>query len=542
MKTVAIIQQKKIIMKAKYIWLLSLALTFIACSSDDDSLADPYVQDNESTVTPSNGGLDFTNFVAIGNSLTAGYSDNALFAKGQYASFPNILANQFQLVGGGEFTQPLMNDDVGGLLLAGNPIPGFGPRLIFDAVNQVPTPFPGMPTTDLMMPIPGPYNNMGVPGVKVTHVLAPNFGDLNGVLAGTANPYFVRMASSPTASIMDDALAMNPTFYSLWLGNNDVLGYATSGGDGTNPITDLATFTAAYNIIAEQLASVANQGIIANIPSVTSAPHFTTVPHNPLDPTNPSFGPLIPTLNGVFGQLNLIYQALGMPEREIVFATDAASAVVIEDETLVDISATIEGALNTSPTFPAFVQSFGLPAAAAPIVANLLGNFYGQSRQATADELLVLPSSSVIGTVNQTTFAYLQGLGLPPALAGQFAVEGVTLPLADKWVLLPSEQEEIAVATEAFNQVIADAATANGVPLFNANAFLEQVATTGVTSGSVNVTDDFVTGGAFSLDGIHPSPRGYAVAANEMIKLINSFYGANIPTVNPANFTGVYLD
>jgi len=69
--------------------------------------------------------------------LTAGFSDNALFLRGQEASFPNILSQQFALAGGGTFTQPLMNDDNGGLLLAGTPIQG--PRLFFDAVNQVPT-------------------------------------------------------------------------------------------------------------------------------------------------------------------------------------------------------------------------------------------------------------------------------------------------------------------------------------------------------------------------------------------------------------------
>src|SRR5690606_11916456 len=123
---------------------------------------------------------------------------------------------------------------------------------------------------------------------------------------------------------------------------------------------------------------------------------------------NPSFGPLIPTLNGVFGQLNQVYAYLqsvnaidNAEERSIVFSTTEASAVVIKDETLTDISAQIAGVLTASPTFPAFVQSFGLPAAAAPLVANLLGNIYGQTRQATSEDLFVLPSSSVIGTVNQ---------------------------------------------------------------------------------------------------------------------------------------------
>ena len=139
-------------------------------------------------------------------------------------------------------------------------------------------------------------------------------------------------------------------------------------------------------------------------------------------------------------------QSQGVPNataRSIVFSTTAASAVVIKDETLANLSAQIEGVLNASPTFPAFVQSFGLPVQAAPLVANLFGTIYGQTRQATATDLLVLPSSSVIGTVNTTTYSNLLLAGLPASLAGQFSVEGVTNPLADKWVLIPSEQAEI---------------------------------------------------------------------------------------------------
>jgi hypothetical protein len=35
-------------------------------------------------------------------------------------------------------------------------------------------------------------------------------------------------------------MSQKPTFFSLWIGNNDVLGYATTGGDGTDPITPSA--------------------------------------------------------------------------------------------------------------------------------------------------------------------------------------------------------------------------------------------------------------------------------------------------------------
>ena len=273
------------------------------------------------------------------------------------------------------------------------------------------------------------------------------------------------------------------------------------------------------------------------MPYITDLPHFTTVPYNPLDPTNPSFGPLIPTLNGVFGQLNQVFTYLGVPERSIVFSTSAASAVVIKDETLTDLSAQITAVLNASPTFPAFVQSFGLPAQAAPLVANLFGSMYGQVRQATADDLFVLPSSSVIGTVNTSTYAFLTGQGLPADLAGQFSVEGVTNPLADKWVLLPSEQDEIKMATDAYNATIASVANSNpDIALVDLNGILQDASTSGISADNFILTTNLVLGGAFSLDGIHLTARGYAYMADKFLEAIDTTFGSNfVESGNVAN-------
>ena len=181
------------------------------------------------------GSLDVSNYVALGNSLTAGFADNALYRISQQNSTPAILAQQFAaLANGGAFTQPLMSDNVGGLLAGGNQLPGFGPRLVFDGSGPVPlnTLVPSAtPTTDIVLNNPtGPFNNLGVPGAKSFHLLAPGYGDFAGVLSNppTANPFFVRMASSPATTIVADAIAQQPSFISLWIGNNDVLGYATN--------------------------------------------------------------------------------------------------------------------------------------------------------------------------------------------------------------------------------------------------------------------------------------------------------------------------
>jgi hypothetical protein len=465
--------------------------------------------------------------------LTAGYTDNALFIKSQELSIPNLLAQKFRKVGGGDFIQPLMNDNNGGLLLAGNMIAG--PRLYLKGTlpNVAPTSIldfnpTAMPTTDIATNNPtGPFNNMGVTGAKSYHLLAEGYGNISGVPLSLANPYFVRMATSPNASVLADAMAQSPTFFSLWIGYNDALGYATSGGDGSNPLTELETFDFAYNTLVSSLTSNGAKGIVANIPYLTSLPHFTSVPHNPLDPENPAFGPQIATLNGIFGQLNQVFDFLGVPERKIIFSETENSEVVIRDESLTDLSAQIASVLSQSPTFPLFVQSFGLPAAAAPLVANLLGATYGQAREATSEDLFVLPSSAVIGTVNEDATASLVAQGLPLALAGQFSAEGITLPLADKWVLTPQEQAEIKTAIDGYNNIIKTAATAAGLAHLDANSYMQQLATTGITDGQFTVTANLVTGGVFSLDGVHPNPRGYALLANLMMKTLDTEFSSN---------------
>ena len=518
----------------KYLYISLGLLAFTACNDPEDVDLDPEVIAEELPALTA-GSADFSNYVSLGNSLTAGFTDGALFQASQTLSMPNLLSQKFSLAGGGSFTQPLTSDNIGGLALAGTRIQS--PRLVFGGAGPVPLEDligDVTVTTDIALNNPtGPFNNLGVPGAKSFHLLAPGYGNIANVQLGLANPYFVRMTgSTPDISVLQMAVAQAPSFFSLWIGNNDVLGYATTGGDGTNPITPVSGapgvgFDGSYGALIATLTAGGAQGVVANIPNVTDVPHFTTVPHNPLDPTNPDFGNQIATLNGIFGQLNQVYAFLGVPERSIEFSTTAASEVVIRDETLTDLSAQIAGVLSASPTFPAFVQSFGLPAEAAPLVAGLLGNTYGQTREATADDLFVLPSSAIIGTVNVESVGALMEAGLPQTLAGQFSVEGISLPLEDKWVLIPSEQAEIAAATEAFNQIIAATANQAGLALVDANTLLNQLANGGITSGDFTLTSSLVTGSAFSLDGIHPTARGYGLLANEFMKAIDATYGSN---------------
>ncbi|MEM9859381.1 MAG: G-D-S-L family lipolytic protein [Bacteroidota bacterium] len=516
----------------KYIALSLLTVVMLSCENDTlDDLRDRVNPGEDPLPALSAGSANFSNYVAIGPSFTAGFTDNGLFIAAQENSFPNILAGAFSNVGGGTFTQPWMNDNFGGLAAGGTRIAD--PRLVFGGAGPVPLESligPVTVSTDIILNNPvGPFNNLGIPGAKSFHFIAPGYGNIAN-FPTAANPYAVRVTgNAPNATLLELATAQNPSFFTADLiGGNDVLGYATAGGDiNLNEITDQATFEFAFNSIISGLTANGAQGAVTNIPYVSSLPYFTAVPVNALDPSNPAFGPLIPTLNGIFGQINLVYDALGQSDRTIVFSETAASPVVIRDESLTDISAQMIAAFNGSPTFPLFVQSLGLPAAAAPLVANLLGTTYGQSRQANANDLLTLPSSSVIGTVNSDFFTFLTTQGIPADLAGQFSVEGITYPLDDRWVLLPSENAEIVAAVDGYNATIEATANANGLAFVDVNGILTEASTTGIVFDDYTLNTDLVFGGLVSLDGIHLTARGYALMANSFLEAIDTTYGSN---------------
>ncbi|PCJ97456.1 MAG: G-D-S-L family lipolytic protein [Flavobacteriaceae bacterium] len=497
--------------------LLSLlvfsGLLLISCSDDDDIIDITPME--EVPVVYTSGSADFSNYVAVGNSLTAGYSDSALFIDGQNASFPNMLASNFALVGGGDFSIPLMADNFGGATLGGQPI--LGNRLFLDFTSGTPTPTPvsGTGTTEISNTLSGSFNNMGVPGAKSYHLTAPGYGSVAGVALGLANPYYARFASASDATIIGDAISQNPTFFSLWIGNNDILGFATSGGDGvdqtgnfnpatygSNDISDPNVFAGVYDGLLQALTANGAKGVVANIPDISTLPYFTTVPHNPV-PLDAATANL---LNGAYAAYNgglAQLQGLGaisadeLAQRTISFVAGETNAVVLIDEDLTNLT------------------GFN------PALINM--------RQATADDLLVFTSQTIIGTLANP--------------ADPTSIHGVAVPLADKWVLTPEEQLAVKTAQTAYNQTIEALAQQYGLAFVDAEGLMTETAENGLQlpDGSI-LTSTYGTGGAFSLDGVHPSPRGYAILAIFFIDAINTTYGSDLPGVNPLDYTGLYIN
>jgi lysophospholipase L1-like esterase len=524
-------------MKNKYIYLAVLAaFGFAACEPEFE---------NEVNADYTAGEADFTSYVAVGNSLTAGYMDGTVYRSGQQYSFPNLLAQKFALVGGGEFTQPSFADDVnnvGGLNLGGFPIANT--RLIIDASQGRPENIAGSSTIDVSALQATAYNNMGVPGAKSFHLVAPGYGNLGGVALGQSNPYFVRHATTPSATVLGDAMTKNPTFFTNWIGANDVLSYATNGGaqaDGntaaadhnltgnTNPatyggndITNSNVFASVYSTLITTLTSGGAKGVVATVPSVTSIPYFTTVKWNALPDAAISSNPQAPLLVQLYGFLSVATNGRISP----LNLTDGVdNPILINDVDLTDLSAQITTFANASGN-PLLVSN-----------SAALGTIYGRARQTTSNDLIVLPASGILAPPNN----------IDPNLPTPFNLNGITSPLANKWVLTSNERAKVAAATTAYNNAIVSIASANDLAVADMNAILNQlVSGLRIETGQL-YTANYFSGpsneGAvlFSLDGVHPNARGYAVITNEIIKVINRHYKSNLPLYHPSYFPGINI-
>ncbi len=484
-------------------WLLLGSLALVACNDNDDVAM---VTNSSDGLPLTAGSADFSKYVALGDSFAAGYCDNGLFIEGQKSSYPSIMAKQFSLVGGGAFTVPFMADNNGGFV-------GGLTRMYFTGNSNSPVALvPGVNTTVMgaVLADKGKFNNIGIPGAKVGDL------DLAGYGSSMGNPYYTRFASSPMATMVDDAVAQNPTFFSLFIGGNDVLGYATSGGTGTPP-TATSVFDTKYNGLINKLTAGGRKGVIGNLPYITSLPLFTTVPTDPL-PGLPAANAT--ALNQLFGGINSALTGAGLPARfETIVADDGNPATIeknpllINDESLINISAQITAALT--PTF-------GAANAAA------IGGLYGTARHAknTAPNVdyILLSARALIGTTQA---------GAP----ANFNVIGVSFPMQDNTTVTIAEANEIKIATDAYNVTIAAAATAKGLAFADLKSVMAQLSSaTGVTANGHTLKSTYITGTAFSLDGVHPTPRGYALIANTFLSAINAKYGSNMGAANLADF------
>ena len=409
---------------------------------------------------PDKGNIDVSNYVAIGSSMTAGYSNGALYYEAQQNSYAAILAEQFKLIGGGDFKIPNVSPSSIGMGNANNAPSILGNRTDCQGtVSLGPVKIATQGDVSVftnVYPSQGPFNNMGVPDVKVI--------DMD--VAGYSNPFYQRMASSASSSILSDAVAKNPTFFSVNLGLHDVLKYTLKGAtaDSITPIAGPINvgFEASINNVIDKLTANGAKGVITNIPSIKTMAYFNTIAWNALK-------------------------------------LDAANALSLNN-------------------------------AYAPLDST---QFYEGD------------NGFIIEDVN------VPFLGFRQAVAGEFILLNVPLdnvkcgpkwgsvnPIPDQYSLTLSEINTIENAINNYNTILKNIANAKGLAFVDVNSFFTKIKT-GYMYNGVAVNAAFVSGGAYSLDGLNLTARGNALLANEFIKAINSTYGATIPEVDAMKYPAV---
>lgn len=230
-----------------------LGLTLAAAACNNDTLNRPFAF---TAIDPL-----FERYVSMGNSITAGFQSGGINDSTQQQSYAVQLARAMH----SPFFVPSLTK------------PGCPPPYtnVFTGARVTPTGYPPSTGTSCYLrnipSEPPPYiSNTAVPGAKVLD-LYTNTGTGSSanqltqfILGGLTQVQMLRKAE--------------PTFVSVWIGNNDILGAATSStnpGDSTM-ITPVATFQTEYSALIDSISATGPKGaILIGVANVTEIPYFS---------------------------------------------------------------------------------------------------------------------------------------------------------------------------------------------------------------------------------------------------------------------------
>ncbi|WP_162555942.1 hypothetical protein [Reichenbachiella versicolor] len=509
----------------KYIGVGLMSLVVLSCDDYDSLVQEEIDQNNpnETEVTAptgDSGELDLSTYVSLGASITAGVMDNSIYVASQNNSFPVILAQQFKAegVGGGDFNVPTVKSITGcqdedegcpeGRLLLDVAAAG----LVNDAGESIGT-FDGDKST---------LNNYGIPGAIALNFVQAATGGPDSDLNPLYNGFYARMASTPGVSTpIGDALAKAPTFMTLWFGGNEVLGYATSGGTGSD-LDPNGAFNASFSgIVANVIASSAAKGVVINVPSVLALPFFQAVQWNDLELDQANADALNTGLEGYNNAVQGLVVAGLIVQQEAdarkISYSPGKNGFMIVDSTLTDFG----------PEWDKLVLASQMTSQERAQLEpyRLVRHIAGVDGDATQSETVLLTASTIINTTPT---------GLPETI-----LTGLSYPLPDSLVLTGAEKVAIETTRGAINAHIKSVVDANSdrLILYDVETLLLGIAVAGgYDVDGITVTYDFLPTGMFSNDAIHINARGSAILANEIMKAMESKWNADLPKVNPLDY------
>jgi len=410
----------------------------------------------------------FHKLVVVGDSLGAGHEANCTVQRYQVRGASAIVA---QALGITDFQQSLISEAP-----ATNPPTNYPCLGAVVANGGVTVGIISQEGDPINLTLPRPFDNLsfnGGPRVRDfvdLRVSVPGRSDVDNYAARVLR----NVAGQPLAgsNAVEQAASLDPDLVLYWVGNNDLLGAATSGVvvDGVT-LTPVADFEAKYTEGLDTIMADGRTIVTFTIPNVTSVPLFNTLPPIVINPATQQ--PVIVDGHPV----PLLGTRAFPPECPV-------APCPLPEGTL----------LNTIRATLLMQQGVGIP--------TFLG---GLAVQGSGDLATALPDGSFT----------------PPSG-----------PLDPGVVLYPDETAQILTRTAEINARIQAISAANGAVLIDLNTIFSQVGAEGVELGGITLTTAFLSGGLFSADGVHPTPAGYSIIADYIIQGINAAKGSSIPRPN----------
>ncbi|MCS7004871.1 MAG: hypothetical protein NZM38_06045 [Cytophagales bacterium] len=530
---------------------ISVLLTDCSYRFPDEKNISPVQQTPVNITAQDLGNVNFENYIAIGNSLTAGFMDGALYPEGQMNAYPNLLAERLKEKGlTSSFISPwLPSDKPKGIAFRTSstelqvlgrfqyqdlnpacPLNGYTPSqtvqtsvllssLTSPAGLQPLIPFIGLANNASPLNI----NNFGIPGITISQFSQNNYGNAQNVLTG-ANPYYIRFAPSPTftyaGSVLNHVIVRNPTFFTFWLGNNDALGFALNGGETfgvggllypTSPSSFAVQFEAALDTL---LARTSAKGVVFNLPDNTLAAHFRQFASR----TSPVYQPF--TLTSIEADsLNKIYRYVfgnkaanpGAPDSVYFFANRP-------NYYMMQVDKFVPGTTTVHTTFRQIIPGQDLPLLGIGAVLDSLG----KGNIVSCGQVTPLQRAGW-GRVSTTRTTFISGLNISVP---------TPMPIPDRLILDKDEVATVKSAIFAYNQQIADIVKRLNQRYNNRLSLLDIATSFDRLNQSVDPIRASVENGRmymdmsplgfYSSDGIHPTPKGQALIANLLIDFLNA--------------------
>jgi hypothetical protein len=127
--------------------------------------------------------------------------------------------------------------------------------------------------------------------------------------------------------------------------------------------------------------------------------------------------------------------------------------------------------------------------------------------------------------------------------AGQKKGLTMAYPMSNEEVLDKDEISAVASRLSDFNGVLKYEAEKRALTLFDLNGLYAKINSKTYSENGIKFDTSLMTGNFYSLDGVNPTPRGSAVIANGIIKIINEKYKNSlktmIPTLDVSKFEGL---